>query len=100
MLSAGPIGVYIQIPVCSSKCSFCNFSSRVAPLSAFDAYCRAVMDEIERLPAIFEQAGLRVSDNTGQLLDRCVDTVYFGGGTPSLLGSDRLKRIVKALDKR
>jgi oxygen-independent coproporphyrinogen-3 oxidase len=100
MFSTGTLGVYVQIPFCSSKCSFCNFSSRVAPSTAFDAYCRTLMDEIERLPAIFEQAGLPDSNSTEGFLYRRVDTVYFGGGTPSLLGSDRLKRIVKALDKR
>jgi oxygen-independent coproporphyrinogen-3 oxidase len=100
MLSTSTLGVYVQIPFCSSKCSFCNFSSRVAPSSAFDAYCRTVLDEIGRLPAAFEQAGLAVSNSTGGLLDRRVDTVYFGGGTPSLLGSDRLQRIVKALEER
>ena len=50
------LGLYIQFPFCASKCSFCNFSSQVAPASVFEAYCAAVERETERLPAIYEAA--------------------------------------------
>lgn len=89
------LGIYIQVPFCSSKCSFCNFSSRVARESVFDAYCRAIEQEIERLPALYEAEGIGRG-----LLSLPIDTVYAGGGTPSLLGAERLEQILSALRRR
>ncbi len=89
------LGVYIQIPFCSSKCSFCNFSSRVVPGNWADAYCRALLQELERLPALYEAAGV------GQrLFGLPVDTLYIGGGTPPLLGPERLRTVLGALSGR
>jgi oxygen-independent coproporphyrinogen-3 oxidase len=89
------LGLYIQVPFCASKCSFCNFSSKVALAGALDAYCRALEHEIVHLPALYEarQIGLEV-------LTLPADTVYIGGGTPTLLGGERLEGIVSALRAR
>ena len=89
------LGVYIQVPFCASKCSFCNFSSRVEPRSIFDSYSDALEQEIDGLPAGF--AAYRLAE---EVLALPVDAVYFGGGTPPLLGIERLKRIVGALHGR
>ncbi|HEV2494122.1 MAG TPA: radical SAM family heme chaperone HemW [Terriglobia bacterium] len=98
------LGIYIQVPFCASKCSFCNFSSQVAPHAVFHAYVQAIEREIERLADIYATAGIVPSDDhrdkAAGLLDLPVDTVYLGGGTPSLLGSERLARIVVALERR
>ena len=108
------LGIYIQFPFCASKCSFCNFSSQVAPASVFDAYCAAVERETERLPAIYEAAAAGLGEkfrrsqtaattNGGgmvDVLDLPVDTVYLGGGTPSLAGAERLERILAAVRRR
>src|SRR5438552_1517939 len=108
------LGIYIQFPFCASKCSFCNFSSQVAPASVFDSYCRAVEQEIERLPGIYETASaglgekLRRSETAAttngngmvDVLGLPVDTVYLGGGTPSLAGAERLERILAAVRRR
>ena len=89
------LGVYIQVPFCASKCSFCNFTSKVGLAGALDVYCHALEQEIAYLPAILEATQI------GQkLLALPVDTVYIGGGTPSLLGMERLRRIVSALRGR
>jgi len=88
------LGVYIQVPFCASKCSFCNFSSRVERASAFDAYVRALEIEIEQAPRLSEK-GI-----AAETLALAVDTIYIGGGTPSLLGGERLARIVQALRRR
>ena len=89
------LGIYVQIPFCATKCSFCNFSSRVERSSAFDLYCEALDRELARLPEIYRQHGI------GQgLLHLPVDTAYFGGGTPGLLGMERLGRVVQALRRR
>ena len=90
-----PLGIYVEVPFCASKCSFCNFSSRVESGSIFDRYSNALEQEIEGLPAAFESYGL-----AEEVLALPVDTVYFGGGTPPLLGLERLRRIVRALHGR
>ncbi len=89
------LGVYIQVPFCASKCSFCNFSSRVSRSDVFDDYTRAIEKESERLPEIFASRGIGLN-----LLGLPVDTLYMGGGTPSLLGAGRIRRIVEALRRR
>ncbi len=86
------LGVYVQIPFCASKCSFCNFSSRVAPSSALDSYCRAVEREIHGLPQFLSAAGI-----PARILGLPVNTLYFGGGTPLIVGPERLSRIVQGI---
>jgi oxygen-independent coproporphyrinogen-3 oxidase len=89
------LGIYVQVPFCASKCSFCNFSSRVQPTSLFDRYSDALAQEIGRLPGDFRVYGL-----SGEVLTLPADTLYFGGGTPSLLGAERLEKTVRALRGR
>ena len=98
------LGIYAQVPFCSSKCSFCNFTSQVAPAAIFDSYCRALAQEIARLSETYKSAGIgtrdRESGRVVALFDLPVDTVYFGGGTPSLLGAARIRSLVNALRRR
>ena len=89
------LGLYIQVPFCASKCSFCNFSSRVERGEVYYRYCRALAEEIDRLPDDYRRAGLAAN-----AFDLPVNSVYIGGGTPSLLGSDRIARLVEALHYR
>ncbi len=89
------LGLYIQVPFCASKCSFCNFSSRVARVDVYDRYCRALAEEINRLPEYYKSAALAANP-----FEIPVDTVYVGGGTPSLLESDRIERIGADLHRR
>lgn len=79
-----PIGLYLHIPFCDGKCAYCNFFSRRprADISDLTEYTERMIDSIKEW---------------GEQLDRSVDTVYFGGGTPSLLGHDRLIRILDAV---
>jgi oxygen-independent coproporphyrinogen-3 oxidase len=86
------LGVYIQIPFCASKCSFCNFSSRVGKAALLATYGDAVEKEIVRLPEIFAAEAL-----AAEVFHLPVDTLYIGGGTPPLLGGTRLQRIWQAL---
>ena len=89
------LGLYVQIPFCASKCSYCNFSSQVARAEAFESYCRALELEIERLPDLYDAQGI------GQrFLDFPVGTVYVGGGTPTIVGAERLARILQAARER
>jgi oxygen-independent coproporphyrinogen-3 oxidase len=89
------LGVYVQIPFCASKCSFCNFSSQVARQNTIDAYCRALEREIEHLPVLYRARGIGE-----ELFSLPVDTVYVGGGSPSIVGGGRLQRIFQDLPRR
>ncbi len=96
------LGVYIQIPFCSSKCSFCNFSSKVASVKTLEDYLSSLEREIDLLPRLYGRgnhgaAGGRASAG---FLALPVDSVYFGGGTPTLAGSGGLKRIFAALRRQ
>ncbi|MGH9326245.1 MAG: radical SAM family heme chaperone HemW [Terriglobia bacterium] len=84
------LGVYVQVPFCASKCSFCNFSSGVVPSSVFDGYTEAIEAEVSRLrkPS---------SELRPEVLQLPVDSLYFGGGTPSLLATGRLERVLRRL---
>jgi len=86
------LALYVQVPFCASKCSFCNFSSRVERPGVFTQYCDALAREIDRVPVLYEALGV-----AKKLLALPVDTIYFGGGTPSLLGAERLEKVVGAL---
>jgi oxygen-independent coproporphyrinogen-3 oxidase len=89
------LGLYIQVPFCASKCSFCNFSSRVARQDVYGLYCQTLTREIERLPEIYETAEIG-----GTIFEAQVDSVYIGGGTPSLLGASRIEKIVADLNQQ
>lgn len=76
-----PIGLYIHVPFCLSKCPYCDFYSLARPTEQqLDAYaarlCTALDEWAVRLPAA------------------TADTLYFGGGTPALLGGKRLAAVV------
>jgi oxygen-independent coproporphyrinogen-3 oxidase len=86
-----PLGIYIHIPFCSTKCDYCNFASGVYPDSMVLPYLTALREEIlgvKRLLVEFGQASLTVSDFE-------VDTVYFGGGTPSLIDAKHIAGLLR-----
>ena len=88
--SAGnALGIYVSIPFCRSKCTYCNFASGVFPVSDHARY-------VERL--IAEIAGARtLSEKRGTEFPRRVDTVYLGGGTPSLLAPELVSQLFLSL---
>ena len=79
-----PLGVYISVPFCRTKCSFCNFASGVFSRELFDRYLERVSADI---------ASVEVEDRT-------VDSIYLGGGTPSVLAPDQLERLFAAVRDR
>jgi oxygen-independent coproporphyrinogen-3 oxidase len=83
------LGIYISVPFCRSKCSFCNFASGVFSRAVFDRYVSQVCAEIEASDVIAREMGCR--------LDRQVDSIYLGGGTPSVLAPDQLARLFQAV---
>ena len=83
------LGIYASIPFCRSKCTYCNFSSGVYPSSDHVRY-------VERL--IEDLAGARWwAERTGAELPKRVDTVYLGGGTPTLLAPELLTMLFSAV---
>ncbi len=85
------LGIYVSVPFCRAKCSFCNFASGVSGPAAIDAYVKQLCAEID----VAAETALRL----GARLPRQVDSVYFGGGTPSLLTPSQLGEIFAALGR-
>lgn len=83
------LGLYISIPFCRAKCTFCNFASGVFPLSESDRYLDRVVGELE-------SAAHRATSN-GWRLPREIGSVYLGGGTPSTLKAEQLQRLFAAV---
>jgi oxygen-independent coproporphyrinogen III oxidase len=87
--SASALGIYISIPFCRSKCTYCNFASGVYPAADHERYVDRVIEDM---------AGASVwAVKMGVGLPRRVDTVYLGGGTPSLLAPELLARLFAAM---
>ena len=83
-----PAGVYLHIPFCRSRCSYCDFATDVwRSAEAVERYVSALCAEIGR-------AALPETEFSN------IDTIYFGGGTPSLLAPEQVERILAALRKR
>ena len=84
--SAGnALGIYVSIPFCRSKCTYCNFASGVFPASDHARYVERVIEDLTGAGAWAGKMGVE--------LTRRVDTVYLGGGTPSLLAPGLLARL-------
>jgi oxygen-independent coproporphyrinogen-3 oxidase len=92
----GDLGVYIQVPFCQTKCTYCNFRTGVVSPGRFAPYATAVCREIANYRPLFESSGVTVSPSI-DLPTRTVDTVYVGGGTPSLLEPELLTDMLLAL---
>jgi oxygen-independent coproporphyrinogen-3 oxidase len=82
---AEPVGIYISIPFCKAKCTFCNFASGVFGAERMQQY-------VDRLCAEIHDARAAVI-HAGASLTRTANTIYFGGGTPSLLSASQFQEI-------
>ena len=81
-----PLGIYIHVPFCRSKCQYCDFYSVTGRDDKLvDSYMEAVCAHIKEAGALAP--------------DYVVDTVYFGGGTPSFVGADCLAQILATVRK-
>jgi putative oxygen-independent coproporphyrinogen III oxidase len=86
------LGVYISVPFCRTKCSYCNFASDVFSKAVFERYVDRVCADIGNAPETAEQMGGK--------FEREVDSIYLGGGTPTVLSSAQLRRIFNAVRSR
>ncbi len=89
-----PLGIYVQVPFCQTKCTYCNFHTGVVSSSRFAPYVDAVCREIREHAALYERAGVAVSRALSGLT---VDSVYIGGGTPSLLDPEHIANLLGAM---
>ncbi len=80
-------GIYIHIPFCRARCSYCDFATGTYEGALAEAYVRALASEIES----FDAAAASETE---------ADTVYFGGGTPSLLTPEQIERLMRAVRRR
>ena len=78
-------GVYVHWPFCQSKCPYCDFNSHVADTIDHDKWAQAYGRELEYIAA--------------QTPDRMVTSIFFGGGTPSLMEPDTVGRIISTVQR-
>jgi len=109
------LGIYVQVPFCQTKCTYCNFHTGVVAKVRFAPYVEAVCREIKQHRQLLIAAGVdwpgrlerrgaspfQGRDEAHSQEWRChelvVDTVYFGGGTPSLLEPTNLREILQTV---
>jgi putative oxygen-independent coproporphyrinogen III oxidase len=91
---AGPVGIYISVPFCKAKCTFCNFASGVFGAERMQQYVDRLCDEIRSSHAMAQNLA---GSLPRAVLPRTVDTIYFGGGTPSLLSASQFQQIFRHL---
>jgi oxygen-independent coproporphyrinogen III oxidase len=84
-----PIGLYLSIPFCRTKCSYCNFASDVFSKSAYENYVARLLDDIANSHQFASKQGCE--------LDESADSIYLGGGTPSILEGSQLLRTFAAV---
>lgn len=75
------LGIYLHIPFCRSRCSYCDFATGLYESALASRYVNAIANEVRRT----------------DFSERSVDTIYFGGGTPSLLEPEQLDQLMKEL---
>ena len=80
-----PLGLYISVPFCRTKCSYCNFASDVFSRAVFHRYVERLCSDMERVNSI--------ADHMGGQFDRTLDSIYLGGGTPTILDINELERL-------
>jgi oxygen-independent coproporphyrinogen-3 oxidase len=86
------LGLYISVPFCRTKCSYCNFASDVFSRAVFERY-------VERISADINQAD-EVAEQMGGALESPVDSIFLGGGTPTILDITQLQRLFVTISQK
>ncbi len=81
------ISIYIHIPFCTHRCGYCDFNTYAGLEGLISSYCQAICREISIL-----------SSSVNERLP--ISTIYFGGGTPSLLPINDIQKILLTLNKK
>jgi oxygen-independent coproporphyrinogen-3 oxidase len=82
-------GIYISVPFCRSKCTYCNFASGVFSVAQMGRYVDRITEDMRGIRAYVAHLGAEIPET--------VDSVYLGGGTPSLLPPEELKKLFFAV---
>ena len=80
------LGLYLHIPFCDGKCPYCDFYSLAGNEEVKEAYTRVLESQLALWAETLQKQGLSPE----------ADTLYFGGGTPNLLGGSRIARLITA----
>src|ERR1700730_12264609 len=86
------LGLYISVPFCRTKCSYCNFASDVFSRALFERY-------VERLTADINRAG-ETAEQMGGTFESSVDSIFLGGGTPTILDITQLERLFVTISQK
>ena len=85
-LLAPPLGLYIHLPWCERKCPYCDFNSHEAREIPESAYVTALLDDLEQ--------------DLTQIQGRGIETIFIGGGTPSLFSAAAIQRLLSGIRDR
>jgi oxygen-independent coproporphyrinogen III oxidase len=83
------LGIYISVPFCRTKCSYCNFASDVFSKAVFQKYVDRVCADVKVAAATAERMG--------GSFEKSIDSIYVGGGTPTVLEGPQLERMFAAV---
>src|SRR4051794_334807 len=90
---AEPIGLYLHVPFCESKCIYCDFNSYAGMEDRFSPFVEAICKDIET-------GASRDLPGTPGCEGADIATIFFGGGTPSVLQPEQIARILEAARRR
>ena len=82
-------GTYISVPFCRSKCTYCNFASGVFSAAQMGRYVERLIEDMHSIRSFAAEVGAMIPESS--------DSIYLGGGTPSLLPPDELKKLFSAV---
>src|SRR6185295_16904622 len=86
-----PLGLYISVPFCRTKCSYCNFASDVFSKVVFQRYVERVCSDLNH--------ARQTAAVVGGQFEPAADSVFLGGGTPTVLESGQLEALFTAIEK-
>src|SRR3954451_9222907 len=89
----GSVGLYLHVPFCESKCIYCDFNSYAHLQDQYEPFTRALCADITR-GAAWDLPGTPDCDSAR------ISTIFFGGGTPSVLEPAQIARILAAVNAR
>jgi oxygen-independent coproporphyrinogen III oxidase len=95
-----PAGIYIHIPFCRARCSYCDFATGLYHAPLAERYVHALIQEISVRQRTNFSNGRQARVAAADAEPTLVDTIYFGGGTPSLLTPAQLESILQAAHAR
>lgn len=87
-----PLGLYLSVPFCRTKCSYCNFASDVFSRAVFERYVERVATDIQRAGETAEQVG--------GFFEPSADSIFLGGGTPTILDITQLERLFVTISQK